>query len=155
MAEAMEAMRRQLEAAFWGHAFVVVGMIAGFALLMASILSPVPVFWQYLILAVVVIVLSLIWALWRDIPKSAKYACSSIILIGFAWLLYNSLAVEFNWPAAQVPMTDLEIAAEYGTEAINLLEPAIKMAKAIITGGVVSLWLFAAGVAGLLSAARS
>ncbi len=153
MAEAMEAMRRQLEAAFWGHTFVVVGIIAGFALLMASILSPVPVFWQYLILAVVVIVLSLIWALWRDIPKSAKYACSSIILIGFAWLLYNSLAVEFNWPAAQVPMTDLELAAQYPGPL--LMEGAIKMAKAIITGGVVSLWLFAAGVAGLLSAARS
>jgi len=92
MAEKMEDIRRQSDSfrrRYW--IFAVIGAI----LIVATTFKPL--FLEYMTTALVVLFCALVWLLWRNAPKIARYGIALITLAAFGFMLYNSLAVLFEW----------------------------------------------------------
>jgi len=92
MADMMEALQRRLEFAFLGGRFWTFAQIGALLVLLTSFS---PFFWQYNIPALLVLLASLTWDLWRNAPKSARYGMSLLTLGVFGWLLVNTLLLQY------------------------------------------------------------
>ena len=92
MGEKMEDIRSQLGAfrrRYWTFALV------GAILIVATTFKPF--FLEYMTTALVVVVCVVVWCLWRNAPKIARYGMALITLAAFGFMLYNSLGVLYEW----------------------------------------------------------
>lgn len=158
MAEVMEALQKRLEAAFLGERFFIIGMVGAIILLLTSFKCP-EFFWQYNAAAWLGIIVSLTWGLWRNIPRSVKYLCSAIMLLVFAWLMYNTLAVFYALPAVQMPPLPELAVEDLGALMISdpqaLAELMVLPLLALVGGAVSSVLFLVGGLSGIMSAGRS
>jgi len=154
MAEVMQALQQRLEAAFLGERFFIIGLIGAIMLGVTTIQCP-DYFWQYNIPALLVLASTILWGLWRNMPKSIKYLLSCVTLVMFVWLLYNSMAVQYGLPAAQWPISIQALETLFATDMLLALEGAVYMIIALVTGLVASLLFLICGLAGIMSAGRS
>ena len=166
MAEMMEALQRRLEFAFLGGRFWTFAQIGAILVLLTSFS---PFFAAYNITALVVLACSITWDLWRNAPKSARYGLALVVLAAFAFLLYNTLGVQYGWPAfhhpaeAAVPMHGVEfltgLALNDSLAALTGLgeftHAVVIAAVAYIAGAIGQLLFLVSGLMGLMAARRA
>jgi len=176
MAEKMEDIRSQSDSfrrRYW--IFAVIGAI----LIVATTFKPF--FLEYMTTALVVLFCALVWLLWRNAPKIARYGIALITLAAFGFMLYNSLAVLFEWSSymhhpgeADAEMYGVQIATNLvvndlanTTQVIiagaeNITVGIGRLAESMIASGIAyaiglmgSLLFLVAGLMGIVAARRS
>ena len=116
-----------------------------------------------------VVVCALVWGLWRNAPKIARYGISLITLAAFVFLLYNSLAVLYGWSSYIQHPAEAD-AVTYGSQIYmgllanntanivgglgGLTESVSVSTIAYGMGGIGSLLFLVSGLMGIMAARR-
>jgi len=166
MAEMMEALQRKLEFAFLGGRFWVFAQIGALMVLLTSFK---PYFWEYNIPALLVLVTALTWDLWRNASKSARYGMALLVLLVFAWLIANTLMVQY-FDGTIVPATAHEaetavysaVIAAMGNNTVGAvtalagaIQPAALAVNTMLMGAIGGTLMLISGLMGLMAARRA
>ena len=169
MAEKMENIKSQLGSLggrYW--IFALIGAI----MVVATTFKPF--FLAYCTTGLVVAVCALVWCLWGNAPKIARYGIALITLAAFGFMLYNSLGVLYEWSSYMHHPGEAD-AATYGfqiymglvannlandTASIvagigGLTESTSTSAVVYAAGGIGSLLFLVSGLMGIMAARRS
>ncbi|HUU62565.1 MAG TPA: hypothetical protein VMX96_01385 [Dehalococcoidia bacterium] len=171
MAEKMEDIKSQLGSLggrYWIFALI------GALIIVATTYKPF--FLAYCTTALVVLFCAIVWCLWRNAPKIARYGIALITLAAFVFLLYNSLAVLYGWssyihhPAEADAVTygyqlfwdlfandlaNITTVANITAGLGGLTESTITSAIAYAMGGIGSLLFLVSGLMGIMAARRA
>lgn len=159
MAEMMEALTRRLEFAFLSQRFWIMGQIGA---LIVIIVTFRPMFWAYNLPAAGVLIATIVWDLWRNAPKSARYGLCLYILAVFLWLTVNNSMGIFaeTWIATPPILHALEaagaaLAAGDLTALAVLLEGTPTLVVLLVGATLGSILMLVSGVMGLMACRRA
>lgn len=165
MAEKMEDIKSQLGSLggrYW--IFALIGAI----MIVATTFRPF--FLAYCVTGLVVAVCALVWCLWGNAPKIARYGMALITLAACVFMIYNSLGVLYGWSSYIQHPAEAE-AVTYGSQIYmglltnntanavagmgGLAESTSTSAVVYAAGGIGSLLFLVSGLMGIMAARRS
>jgi len=167
MAEKMDDLQNRLGFSLVGGWYWTFALIGAFMIVATTY---EPYFLAYSTTALVVVVCALVWGLWRNAPKIARYGMALITLAAFAFMAYNSLAVLQGWSSyihhpAEADALTYSSQIYMGLLANNtasivgglggLTESVSVSAIAYAAGGIGSLLFLVSGLMGIMAARRS